>query len=360
MFVTNVERLRRGIEAGRANAILIKLNQIGTLTETLDCIRLAARSGYRSVISHRSGETEDTFIADLAVATNAGQIKTGSLSRSDRVAKYNQLMRIGFELGRAACTPAGRLRAPVICLCSRSPFTCARWPRGQVRALMSESKVAVLKCKPETVLGDVERLCELAGMTQALAAGQTTILKDNISWHFPFPRRTRRRGSSKARFRRCAPRLHGPGLRPEQDRRHQRVQGRGPQSLRSDLQAYDVPVLYNFKDEDMKWVRYQPKARMRVLDRIFPEGIQIPDYFFGKNIVHLPTMKCHIYTTTTGAMKNAFGGLLPHGGTTRIRGFTRRSWICWRFRRRFTSALRDHGRHDRGQRPGAAHDVSRS
>jgi enolase len=102
LFVTNVERLRRGIEGGTANAILIKLNQIGTLTETLDCIRLASENNYRSIISHRSGETEDSFIADLAVATNAGQIKTGSLSRSDRVAKYNQLTRIGQELGDAA------------------------------------------------------------------------------------------------------------------------------------------------------------------------------------------------------------------------------------------------------------------
>ncbi|HEX4445946.1 MAG TPA: phosphopyruvate hydratase, partial [Polyangiaceae bacterium] len=102
LFVTNVERLRRGIEGGFANAILIKLNQIGSLTETLDCMRLASEGGYRSIVSHRSGETEDAFIADLAVATNAGQIKTGSLSRSDRVAKYNQLLRIGFELGGAA------------------------------------------------------------------------------------------------------------------------------------------------------------------------------------------------------------------------------------------------------------------
>ncbi|MGD0675384.1 MAG: phosphopyruvate hydratase [Polyangiaceae bacterium] len=102
LFVTNVERLRRGIEGGTANAILIKLNQIGSLTETLDCIRLATESNYRSIISHRSGETEDSFIADLAVATNAGQIKTGSLSRSDRVAKYNQLLRIGYELGASA------------------------------------------------------------------------------------------------------------------------------------------------------------------------------------------------------------------------------------------------------------------
>ncbi len=102
LFVTNVTRLARGIEGGYANAILIKLNQIGTVTETFDAIRMATGAGYRSIISHRSGETEDSFIADLAVATNAGQIKTGSLSRSDRVAKYNQLLRIGFELADGA------------------------------------------------------------------------------------------------------------------------------------------------------------------------------------------------------------------------------------------------------------------
>ena len=102
LFVTNVERLKRGIEGGYANSILVKLNQIGSLTETFDTVRMAQNAGYRSIISHRSGETEDSFIADLAVATNAGQIKTGSLSRSDRVAKYNQLLRIGFELGRGA------------------------------------------------------------------------------------------------------------------------------------------------------------------------------------------------------------------------------------------------------------------
>ncbi len=98
LFVTNPERLAQGIEKGIANSILIKLNQIGTVTETLDTIRMAGRAGYTSVISHRSGETEDSFIADLAVGTNAGQIKTGSLSRSDRIAKYNQLLRIADEL----------------------------------------------------------------------------------------------------------------------------------------------------------------------------------------------------------------------------------------------------------------------
>ncbi|NRA35799.1 MAG: phosphopyruvate hydratase [Polyangiaceae bacterium] len=99
LFVTNRTRLEKGIEEGIANSILIKLNQIGSLTETLETIRIGDAAGYRSVISHRSGETEDSFIADLAVATNAGQIKTGSLSRSDRIAKYNQLLRISDELG---------------------------------------------------------------------------------------------------------------------------------------------------------------------------------------------------------------------------------------------------------------------
>ncbi len=107
LFATNTERLQRGIESSVANSILIKLNQIGTLTETLHAIETARNAGYLSVISHRSGETEDTFIADLAVGTSAGQIKTGSASRSDRVAKYNQLLRIEEQLGEAAEYPGG-------------------------------------------------------------------------------------------------------------------------------------------------------------------------------------------------------------------------------------------------------------
>ena len=109
LFVTNSRRLERGIQEGVANAILIKVNQIGTLSETLDAIRIARESGYNSVISHRSGETEDTFIADLAVATEAGQIKTGSASRTDRVAKYNQLLRIEEHLGAQARYPGREL-----------------------------------------------------------------------------------------------------------------------------------------------------------------------------------------------------------------------------------------------------------
>ncbi len=107
IFVTNMKFLGRGIEEDVANAILIKLNQIGTVTETLETIEMGRRNGYQSIISHRSGETEDTFLADLAVATNAGQIKTGSASRTDRVAKYNQLLRIEEELGASAEYPGG-------------------------------------------------------------------------------------------------------------------------------------------------------------------------------------------------------------------------------------------------------------
>ncbi len=110
--ITNPTRLARGIEQGIANSILIKLNQIGTLTETFETVEMAHKAGYTVVISHRSGETEDATIADLAVATNCGQIKTGSLSRSDRTAKYNQLLRIEEELGPAAVyAGAGILRA---------------------------------------------------------------------------------------------------------------------------------------------------------------------------------------------------------------------------------------------------------
>jgi enolase len=108
IFVTNTERLARGIDEGIANSILIKLNQIGTLTETLDAIEMATRAGYTAVVSHRSGETEDVTIAHIAVATNAGQIKTGSASRTDRIAKYNELMRIEEELGEIGIFPGAR------------------------------------------------------------------------------------------------------------------------------------------------------------------------------------------------------------------------------------------------------------
>jgi enolase len=109
LFVTNVKRLQDGIDKGVANAILIKVNQIGSLTETIDAVNLAKRNSYKSVMSHRSGETEDSTIADLAVALNTGQIKTGSASRSDRMAKYNQLIRIEEELGEIAYFPGRKM-----------------------------------------------------------------------------------------------------------------------------------------------------------------------------------------------------------------------------------------------------------
>ncbi|MFO0104062.1 MAG: phosphopyruvate hydratase, partial [Cyanobium sp.] len=112
LFVTNTSRLQRGIDLGVANSILIKVNQIGTLTETLEAIEMAHRAGARAIISHRSGETEDTFIADLAVATSAGQIKTGAPARSERVAKYNQLLRIEDELGNQAVYAGAVDRGP--------------------------------------------------------------------------------------------------------------------------------------------------------------------------------------------------------------------------------------------------------
>ncbi|MBR6184304.1 MAG: phosphopyruvate hydratase, partial [Bacteroidales bacterium] len=110
LFVTNVKYLQKGIEMGAGNSILIKVNQIGSLTETLDAIEMAHRHGYTTVTSHRSGETEDTTIADIAVATNSGQIKTGSLSRTDRIAKYNRLMKIELELGETSAYGYKKLR----------------------------------------------------------------------------------------------------------------------------------------------------------------------------------------------------------------------------------------------------------
>jgi uncharacterized protein (DUF362 family) len=174
-----------------------------------------------------------------------------------------------------------------------------------------KSRVSALRVQSDDILTSIARLCELAGMGQALAAGKTTILKDNISWHFPFPAANttpwQLEGAIKA--------LKAAGLEDLVCVQNQTVvtnafKGEDLNRYRPILSRYGIPILYNFKDEDMKWIEYRPEARMHVLDKIFHDGIRIPDYFPGKNIVHLPTVKCHIYTTTTGAMKNAFGGLL--------------------------------------------------
>src|SRR6266487_1545904 len=177
--------------------------------------------------------------------------------------------------------------------------------------MTKRATVAVLKTKPETVLADYEQLMKLAGFRQALDPAQPTILKDNISWHFPFPAAN----TAPWQLEATVLALRNAGYADLSCVQNKTVvtdafKGEDLNCYVPIFKKYAIPVLFNFKDEDMRWVRYAPKAKMLVLDQIFPEGIMIPDYFFGKNIVHLPTVKCHIYTTTTGAMKNAFGGLL--------------------------------------------------
>ena len=171
--------------------------------------------------------------------------------------------------------------------------------------------VAALRTRPDRVLDDYGRLAALAGAREHLAPGATTILKDNISWHFPFPAANTTPWQLEGTIRA----LRADGLTDLVCVQNKTVvtdafKGEDLNGYLPIFKSYGIPVLYNFKDEDMRWVQYRPRAKMLVLDKIFPEGIRIPDYFEGKNIVHLPTVKCHIYTTTTGAMKNAFGGLL--------------------------------------------------
>jgi uncharacterized protein (DUF362 family) len=165
--------------------------------------------------------------------------------------------------------------------------------------------------QPDKVLEQIEELCTLGGMRSALAPGSPTILKDNISWHFPFPGANTTPWQLEGTIRS----LRNAGYSDLSCVQNKTVvtdafKGEDLNHYVPVLGGYGVPILYNFRDRDMQWVDYRPKRKMRVLDQIYPEGIRVPDYFFGKNIVHLPTVKCHIYTTTTGAMKNAFGGLL--------------------------------------------------
>jgi uncharacterized protein (DUF362 family) len=175
----------------------------------------------------------------------------------------------------------------------------------------NKATVAALRTRPESVLDDYARLATLAGAREHLAPGATTILKDNISWHFPFPAANTTPWQLEGTIRA----LRADGLTDLVCVQNKTVvtdafKGEDLNGYLPIFKSYGIPVLYNFKDDDMRWVQYRPRAKMLVLDKIFPEGIRIPDYFEGKNIVHLPTVKCHIYTTTTGAMKNAFGGLL--------------------------------------------------
>src|SRR5438309_7194954 len=175
----------------------------------------------------------------------------------------------------------------------------------------NKATVAALRTRPDRVLEDYARLIDLAGAREHLAPGATTILKDNISWHFPFPAANTTPWQLEGTIRA----LRADGLTDLVCVQNKTVvtdafKGEDLNGYLPIFKSYGIPVLYNFKDDDMRWVQYRPRAKMLVLDKVFPEGIRIPDFFEGKNIVHLPTVKCHIYTTTTGAMKNAFGGLL--------------------------------------------------
>jgi len=177
--------------------------------------------------------------------------------------------------------------------------------------MTTKSKVAVLYTTPETVLQDYQHLFELGGCKDALRPDATTILKDNITWHFPMPAANttpwQLEGSILA--------LRSAGYNDLVCVQNQTVvtdafKGEDLNGYLPIFKAHNIPVKYNFRPQDMTWVPFKPQAKMLALDHIYPEGIHIPDYFIGKNIVHLPTVKTHIYTTTTGAMKNAFGGLL--------------------------------------------------
>lgn len=176
---------------------------------------------------------------------------------------------------------------------------------------MIKSKVAILKTSPASVLDDVQKLTEMAGMENVLDPEKATILKDNISWHFPFP------GANTTPWQ-----LEGTILALKKAGYHDLVavenntvvtnpfKGHKLNKYGPIYQRYQIPIKYVFREKDMNWVRYTPKTPMLALNKIYKEGIYLPKFFFDKNIVHLPTLKCHIYTTTTGAVKNAFGGLL--------------------------------------------------
>ncbi len=188
--------------------------------------------------------------------------------------------------------------------------------------MSKKAKVAVLRTSPETVLLDYERIFEMADVRKSLDSKAITILKDNISWHYPMPSAN----TTPWQLEGSILGLHAQGYKNLVCVQNQTVvtnafKGEDLNGYVPIFKHYDVEVRYNFEPKDMTWVPYKPKAQMLALNNVYPDGLFFPDYFFGKNIVHLPTVKCHMYTTTTGAMKNAFGGLL-----TKNRHYTH-TWI---------------------------------
>jgi len=174
-------------------------------------------------------------------------------------------------------------------------------------------KVAVVRSSPQTILDDTRRVMQLAGVGDAMDASATTILKNNLSWHLLYPGAN----TTPWQLEGTILGLRDAGLTDLVCVENETVvtsasKGERLNKQRPVCEHYSIPIKYNFRKSDMTWEVYQPRAEMLVLDRIFPNGIRIPDYFHGKNVVHLPTTKCHIYTNTTGSMKNAFGGLLDN------------------------------------------------
>jgi hypothetical protein len=193
-------------------------------------------------------------------------------------------------------------------------------PRGDAR--VGRGRVAVIKTEPATVLDDIGSLVAMAGLPEALDLRAATILKDNISWHLPFLSANTTPWQLEGTIRALRAGGFADLIAVHNDTVvTDPIKGERLNKLAPLYEEYAVPELYNFIPGNVRWVPYAPQASMLALHRIYPEGIRIPDVFLGKNVVHLPTMKCHIYTTTTGAMKNAFGGLL---GTRR---HITHSWI---------------------------------
>ena len=178
--------------------------------------------------------------------------------------------------------------------------------------MSKRTKVAVIKTKPETAVEDVRRVMELADYKDHLDPNATTIIKDNISWHLNYPAAN----TTPWQLEGTIMELRNGGYDDLVCVQNKTVvtdayKGERLNNYLPVLYRYEVPIRYNFEPRDMQFVVYRPEAEMITLDKVYPAGIRIPDYFAGKNVVHLPTVKCHIYTTTTGSMKNAFGGLLP-------------------------------------------------
>lgn len=176
----------------------------------------------------------------------------------------------------------------------------------------AKSSVALLRTNPRSVIGDYKRLMDMAGLRKALDPSLEVIIKNNISWHLMFPGANTTPWQLEAAVQYLSDCGYRSAVVQNETVVTSAAKGERLNAYTGLYRKYGVKVLHNFKPQDMRWTVYRPRARMLVLDQVFPKGIRIPDYFIGRNVVHLPTVKCHIYTGMTGAMKNAFGGLLPN------------------------------------------------